>query len=138
MRFAIITLSAFTPLLLLFSCKTPPEVSGPNLPSVRSDIILQSDLPYEFDTTRTYVLEKLPENPDSLLTLMVREGIPFVQGWVPFFDDCPMDRLNRSTLTVELAHDDLRIAQYGFRRGVGFLGCSTHLTRYRIVLPLAV
>ena len=126
----VICIGILASLILVAGCNKPSE---PVEPKIQVTTIGLNQLPQQFDTTRTFVNNFYPANPESILTGLVKSGIPFSQAWMPLYDaPCLYMRVLKPSITIELTKDDMRMIQYGFIRGVSFLGCSEHFKRYTL------
>jgi hypothetical protein len=133
-RSEIMTMKRMLPIPLLALCllgwlSCSSDVESP-LIGVGHDEVASSTVVPGIDTSRTYMYNAPSVNADSILALLIKDGIPVEYGWeaIDYLCADPMG----PRFTVELHHDDARITAYGFVRGVGRLACATRLKRYTV------
>jgi len=119
----LIALSLFTTSL---SCQSPSQVVEPLF---QVTPISGSQLPQQL-TEWTYSYKFTTVNPESLLAVLVKSGIPVSQAWLPLDNLC-MDPVG-PRFTIELTQQDDRVFNFDFVRGTGRLACATHLKWYRL------
>lgn len=116
-------------LLVVFcSCQGPTDTSEPLFEITVIDV---SQLPSQFDSTRTYEYDFSTVHPESILTVVWKSGIKISQAWFPLDYFCK--DLRGPRLTVELVKGDDRMTGFHFIKGTNRLLCSKTLRRYVIL-----
>ena len=106
----------------------PPE------PTIEARTITASELPAEFDESRTYYYRSANlQDPEGMIVTLWHAGFHATRAWQPLDSSTPpcFDPLG-ATFTVELEVDDAAIVDKGFTRGVGRLFCAATLTEFTV------
>ncbi|HEX5043024.1 MAG TPA: hypothetical protein VFV75_08960 [Candidatus Polarisedimenticolaceae bacterium] len=110
-----------------------PAPATDDTPNIVAEEIAVTELPGQFDTSRTFRLDRANlEDPEGLLRQLWAVGIRSRRAWQPLDDPSYCMDILGPTFTVELEADDPRIEAYGFSRGEGRLFCAGTLMEYTI------
>ncbi|MBM4168143.1 MAG: hypothetical protein FJ215_03165 [Ignavibacteria bacterium] len=114
--------------LFISSCTSIADHAEP-LFDIR--VINSSEAPQFIDYERTYEYNFSSVNPESVLTVLWKNGFKISQAWLPIDYRCK-DMIG-ARLTVELVKPDERMKSFDFRNGTGRLSCASQLMWYRIL-----
>src|SRR6266704_46028 len=105
---------------------------APSEPTIQSRTITVSELPVEFDKSRTYYYRAANlQDPEHMIVALWQAGFHTTRAWQPLDNPLCADPLG-PTFTVELEVDSPAIVDRGFQRGVGRLFCATTLTEFLV------
>ena|SRR3989442_4989065 len=121
--------------LLFSACRS--ESGSANVvtpePTIESRTITVSELPVEFDESRTYYYRAANlKDPEHTIIALWQAGFHTTRAWQPLDNPLCADPLG-PTFTVELEVDSPEIVDRGFQRGVGRLFCATTLTEFLVL-----